>query len=60
MAANEEEGSPKGEQEGENVRGLVKPLVYTCLYQGLPDIYSQSAISETPSLTYYLQYTRIL
>jgi len=35
------------------------PLVYTCLYRGC-QIYSQSAISKTTSLTYYLQYTRIL
>jgi len=44
-------------QEGENVRGLVETPLFIHVYTGCCWIYSQSAISETPSLTYYLQYT---
>jgi len=47
-------------QEGENVRGLVETPLFIHVYTGGCQIYSQLAISETPSLTYYLQYMRIL
>jgi len=47
-------------QEGENVRGLIKTPLFIHVYTGGCRIYSQSAISKTPSLTYYLQYMRIL
>ena len=46
-------------QEGENVRGLTETPLFVHIYTGGCRIYSQSAISETPSLTYYLLYTRI-
>ena len=41
------------------VRGLVKTPLFIHVYTRGCQIYSQSAISKTPSLTYYLQYTRI-
>jgi len=47
-------------QEGENVRGLVKTPLFIHVYTRGCQIYSQSAISKTPSLTYYLLYMRIL
>jgi len=46
-------------QEGENVRGLAETPLFVHIYTGGCQIYSQSAISETPSLTYYLLYMRI-
>jgi len=42
-----------------HVRGLVKTPLFIHVYTRGCQIYSQLAISETPSLTYYLQYTRI-
>jgi len=42
-----------------SVRGLIKTPLFIHVYTRSCQIYSQSAISETPSLTYYLQYTRI-
>jgi len=47
-------------QEGENVRGLVETPLFVHVHTGGCRIYSQSAISETPSLIYYLLYMRIL
>jgi len=41
------------------VRGLAETPLFVHIYTGGCWIYSQSAISETPSLTYYLLYTRI-
>jgi len=46
-------------QEGENVRGLTETPLFVHIYTGGCWIYSQSDISETPSLTYYLLYMRI-
>jgi len=46
-------------QEGENVRGLAETPLFVHTYTGGCQIYSQLAISETPSLTHYLLYTRI-
>ena len=46
-------------QEGENVRGLAETPLFVHVYTGGCQIYSQSAISKTPSLTYYLLYMRI-
>ena len=47
-------------QEGENVRGLIETPLFVHVYTRGCQIYSQLAISETPSLIYYLLYTRIL
>jgi len=46
-------------QEGENVRGLAETPLFVHIYTGGCQIYSQSAISETPSLIHYLLYMRI-
>ena len=46
-------------QEGENVRGLAETPLFVHIYTRGCWIYSQSAISKTPSLTYYLLYMRI-
>jgi len=41
------------------VRGLTETPLFVHIYTGGCRIYSQSAISKTPSLTHYLLYTRI-
>jgi len=45
------------EHKKQTVRGLIETPLFIHVYTGGCWIYSQSAISETPSLTYYLQYT---
>jgi len=52
-------GSQQSINVKDNVRGLVETPLFIHVYTGGCRIYSQSAISKAPSLTYYLQYMRI-
>ena len=47
------------DHQSNSVRGLIETPLFIHVYTGGCWIYSQSAISKTPSLTYYLQYMRI-
>jgi len=57
ISERRQKGSKKRKR---GVRGLIKTPLFIHVYTRGCCIYSQLAISKTPSLTYYLQYTRIL